>query len=105
MRGDVYRLRADRNARGHEQKGDRYAIIVHADYINLSTWIVVPTSTKAGISTVRPQVSFGDEVTFALTDQIMTIDPEKRIGNFVGRISYQGMMDIDNGIKEMLGFI
>ena len=37
VRGDVYRLRAARDAVGHEQQGPRYAVVLQSDDLNLST--------------------------------------------------------------------
>jgi mRNA interferase MazF len=43
VRGDLYRLRAPRNATGHEQQGARYAVVLQSDAMAaLSTWIVAP---------------------------------------------------------------
>jgi mRNA-degrading endonuclease toxin of MazEF toxin-antitoxin module len=47
VRGDVYRLKP-RSARGHEQQGERYAVVVQANaYHDLSAWLVAPTTTKS----------------------------------------------------------
>ncbi|HZJ05116.1 MAG TPA: type II toxin-antitoxin system PemK/MazF family toxin [Nocardioidaceae bacterium] len=53
MRGEVYRICAPRDDRGHEQRDPRYAVVVQSDQFPLSTWLVAPTSTSA-----RP-ASFG----------------------------------------------
>ncbi|MFA4841099.1 MAG: type II toxin-antitoxin system PemK/MazF family toxin, partial [Agrococcus sp.] len=45
VRGDIYRLKAPRDARGHEQTGSRFAVVVQSDDLHLSTWLVAPTST------------------------------------------------------------
>src|SRR5699024_7834659 len=43
VRGDVYRLRAPKNVRGHEQRGSRHAVVLQADVLcALSTWLVAP---------------------------------------------------------------
>ena len=50
MRGDVYRLKRPRSAQGHEQQGERYAVVVQANaYEHLSTWLVAPTTTSPSI--------------------------------------------------------
>ena len=33
MRGDVHLLRAPWDARGHEQRGPRYAVVLQSDYL------------------------------------------------------------------------
>lgn len=45
MRGDLYRLKAPRDSRGHEQAGQRYAAVLQSDDLPLSTWVIAPTST------------------------------------------------------------
>jgi hypothetical protein len=35
MRGDLYRLKAPRGTRGHEQAGQRYAVVVQSDDLPL----------------------------------------------------------------------
>ena len=48
VRGEVFRLPAPTRARGREQQGARYAIVVQADdYLGLSTVLVAPTSARA----------------------------------------------------------
>jgi mRNA interferase MazF len=47
-RGEVFRLPAPRGARGHEQQGARYAVIVQADeFIDLGTTLVVASGRRA----------------------------------------------------------
>ena len=57
MRGDVYRLKRPRSAQGHEQQGERYAVVVQANaYEHLSTWLVAPTTTKSFGSMIHPTI-------------------------------------------------
>ncbi|WP_218158677.1 type II toxin-antitoxin system PemK/MazF family toxin [Streptosporangium canum] len=57
MRGDVYRLRAPRDAVGHEQRGERFAVLLQSDFLSmLSTLIVAPTSASAGPAIFRPEI-------------------------------------------------
>src|ERR1019366_3870166 len=57
VRGEVFRLPRPRGARGHEQRGARYAVIVQADeFLDLSTPLVAPTSTSAMPATFRPVI-------------------------------------------------
>ena len=69
MRGEVYRLRSPRGARGHEQAGVRYAVVVQSDLLPLSTWLVAPTSTSARAATFRPEVSIEGRSTKVLAEQ------------------------------------
>src|SRR5882672_7954745 len=48
VRGEVFHLPPRRGARGREQRGARYAVIVQADeFLELSTTLVAPTSASA----------------------------------------------------------
>jgi len=56
VRGDLYRLRSDKNTTGPEQRGPRYAVAIQSDGILLSTLIVAPTSTSAQPAIFRPEI-------------------------------------------------
>ncbi len=68
MRGEVFRLKATRNSRGHEQSGTRYAVVVQSDQLPLSTWLVAPTSTSANPATFRPEVQIQGRTTRVLAE-------------------------------------
>ena len=55
VRGDVFRLRSPRGAKGHEQTGSRFAVVVQSDSLALSTWLVAPTSTSALAAAFAPR--------------------------------------------------
>ena len=59
VRGDLYRLRAPKDVRGHEQAGTRFAVVVQSDDLPLSTWVVAPTSTGRREATFRPEIEIG----------------------------------------------
>jgi len=101
-RGDVYNVNFGARA-GHEQEGLRPAIVVQADlYCELSTLWVIPTSTSA-----RPDIEFHVPVTirgkttYALVEQLTTIDRERRIkpGNYLGHLSPDEMEAIDEMMR------
>lgn len=102
MRGDIYRLRAPRDAQGHEQSGPRYAVVVQSDDLPLSTWIVAPTSTSRRAASFRPQIEVGGVPTFVLVEQLTAIDPERRLGEFAGRLSGAELEDIDRALLAVL---
>ncbi|WP_322754243.1 type II toxin-antitoxin system PemK/MazF family toxin [Frankia sp. Cas3] len=102
MRGDVYQMRAPRDARGHEQRGNRYAVIVQSDLLPLSTWLVAPTSTSARPASFRPEVEIDNQATRVLVEQTAAVDPE-RLGRFVGHLSAVEMADIDTALRTVLG--
>ncbi len=101
MRGDVHQLRAPREAKGHEQRGNRYAVVVQSDLLPLSTWLVAPTSTSARPTSFRPEVEVGGKSTLVLVEQIAAIDPE-RLGQLVGHLTQREMADVDDAIRVVL---
>lgn len=60
MRGDLYRLKAQKGLRGHEQAGARFAVVVQSDDLPLSTWLVAPTSTGWREASFRPEIEIND---------------------------------------------
>ena len=103
MRGDVHRLRAPRDVRGHEQRGARYAIVVQSDLLlELSTWLVAPTSTGGGWASFHPSVMIADQATHVLVEQTMAVDPQ-RLGERVGSLSPSELSDIDAALRLVLG--
>lgn len=98
MRGDIYRLRAPRNARGNEQRGTRYAVIVQADDLLLSTVLVAPTSRSASPRVFRPTITIGNEQTQVLVEQTAAIAPE-RLGEIVGHVSRSELEDINRALR------
>lgn len=101
MRGDVYRLRATRDARGHEQHGSRYAVVVQSDDLLLSTVLVAPTSRSAPPRIFRPTITIGDEETQVLVEQTASVAPE-RLGELVGHVSRNELESIDNSLRLAL---
>ena len=102
MRGDVYRLRAPRDAVGHEQRGQRYAVVLQSDELNLSTAIVAPTSTSAHPYVFRPEVIVRGEPTRLMLDQLRAVDVEKAIGERVGRLSPAELVEIGRLLRAVL---
>lgn len=98
MRGDVYQLKAPRAAKGHEQRGSRYAVVVQSDLLPLSTWLVAPTSTSAQPARFRPEVEVAGTSTLVLVEQIAAIDPQ-RLGPCVGRLGHEEMTDVENAMR------
>ncbi|WP_454293801.1 type II toxin-antitoxin system PemK/MazF family toxin [Salana multivorans] len=103
MRGDVYRLRAPRNAKGHEQLGMRYAVVVQSDDLLLSTVLVAPTSTKRAPASFRPEVEIDGERTRILLEQTTAVDPDVRLGEFAGRLSVREVAELDDSLRVVLG--
>ena len=101
MRGDIYRLRAPRDAKGHEQQGRRYAVIVQSDDLTLSTVLVAPTSSSAAPRIFRPTITIGGIETQVLVEQTSAVAPE-RLGDFVGRVSFAELSMIDDALRLAL---
>ena len=102
MRGDVYRLRAPRGARGHEQQGRRYAVVVQSDdFEALSTWLVAPTSTSARPAMFRPAVQVNGDETLVLAEQTSAIDPS-RLGERAGHLSFDELRAVDAALRLVL---
>jgi mRNA interferase MazF len=104
VRGDVYRLRTAQNARGHEQKGVRYAIELQGP-ISLSTVIVAPTSTRAAPAVFRPEIDLDGMTTRVLVDQMAAVDGTLRLGDMAGRLSAGEMAEVDVALRLLLGLL
>lgn len=102
MRGEVYRLRAPRDAGGHEQRDARYAVVVQSDLLPLSTWLVAPTSTAARPASFRPEIDVEGTTALVLAEQTTAVDPQ-RLGACVGRLSLHEMAKLDAALRTDLG--
>ena len=103
VRGEVFRLPRPRGARGHEQRGARYAVIVQADeFLDLSTTLVAPTSTSAMPATFRPVIDLDGTETRVLVEQTTVVDPQ-RLGRSAGRLDPDELHAIDQALSLLLG--
>jgi mRNA interferase MazF len=102
VRGDVHVLHAPRRTRGHDQRGNRYAVVVQSDLLPLSTWLVAPTSTGARPASFRPEIEIGDKSTKVLVEQTAAVDPE-RLGPVVGHLSARELSEVDSALRVVLG--
>ncbi|MFG1875154.1 type II toxin-antitoxin system PemK/MazF family toxin [Sphaerisporangium sp. NPDC049003] len=101
MRGDVYRLRAPRDAVGHEQQGKRFAVLLQADFLSmLSTLIVAPTSASAAPAVFRPEIELNGKATRVLIDQLKAVDVS-RLGDFAGRLSPYELDEVDGVLLKV----
>lgn len=101
VRGDIHALKAPRQARGHEQRGRRYAVIVQSDHLPLSTLLVAPTSTNARPTSFRPSVEIGGQQTLVLVEQTAAVDPS-RLGPYVGRLSHGELLAVVEAMRLVL---
>ena len=103
VRGEVFRLPAPRGARGHEQRGARYAVIVQADeFLDLSTVLVSPTSTSARPASFRPTIALERQQTRVLVEQTTVVDPQ-RLGRSAGRLDADELRSVDEALMLVLG--
>lgn len=103
VRGEVFRLRLPRGARGSEQRGARYAVVVQADeLLALSTVLVSPTSTSAPPRSFRPTIDVDGKPTRVLVEQTTAISPE-RLGRSAGRLSAAELRDLDAALALVFG--
>jgi mRNA interferase MazF len=103
VRGEIFRVPSPRKARGHEQRGSRYAVIVQADeFHQLSTVLVAPTSTVARPASFRPAITLDDTPTRVLVEQTTVVDPE-RLGKSAGRVDASELQAIDRALSLVLG--
>ena len=101
MRGEIFRLRAPRGGRGHEQSGTRYAVVIQSDQLPLSTLLVAPTSTAARVASFRPEVKIAGRVTRVLAEQATAVDPS-RLGASVGYLSFDEMHRVDAALRIVM---
>lgn len=104
MKGAVYELKSSKAARGHEQRGNRLAVVVLASrYEHLSQWLVVPTSTSARPYIFRPEITVPARgTTLALCDALVSVDPEERLGKAVASLSLHDMQAMETALANLL---
>lgn len=103
VRGDIYRLEAPKDSRGHEQAGARFAVVVQSDDLPLSTWIIAPTSTGRREASFRPEIEIDGVKTRVLVGQLAVVDPETRLGDLVGRLDTAERQAVDSALAAVLG--
>lgn len=101
-RGEVYRLRTPR-AVGHEQAGERFAVVVQSDeHLPRSVVVVAITSRSARATDFRPEVEVRGEVTKVMVEQVTAVDVG-RLGDLVGLVSPEEQWGIDHALRDVLG--
>ena len=101
MRGDIHRLRAPKATRGHEQRGERFAVILQSDDLVLSTVLVAPTSRSSAPQIFRPTIEVGNDSTQVLVEQTAAVAPE-RLGDFLGQLSIDELAAVDDALRLVL---
>jgi mRNA interferase MazF len=96
-------LRVPRGARGAEQRGARFAVVVQADeLLALSTVLVAPTSRSAPARSFRPAIELGGRLTRVLVEQTTAVSTE-RLGASAGRLSAEELQDLDEALSTVFG--
>lgn len=98
VRGDVHRLRAPHGARGTEQRGSRFGVVMQSDDLLLSTLLVAPTSRSAQPRIFRPSILVAGQKTQVLTEQCTAVAPE-RLGELVGHATRRELDSIDAALR------
>jgi mRNA interferase MazF len=103
VRGEIFRLPPRRGARGREQRGARYAVVVQADeFLDLSTALVAPTSASARAASFRPTIVLGGSEQRVLVEQTTVVDPQ-RLGRSAGRLAASELRAVDEALRLVLG--
>ena len=103
VRGEIFRLPSPQGARGREQRGARYAVVVQADeLLALSTVLVSPTSTGARPASFRPTITLDGVTTRVLVEQTTVVDPQ-RLGRSAGRLDADELQMLDDALALVLG--
>ena len=101
-RGDVHRFRIPKGI-GHEQQGERYAVVVQADeLLPRSVILVAPTSRSARPASFRPEVDVARRATRVLVEQLGAVDA-RRLGARVGHLTADEMWAVDDALATVLG--
>lgn len=100
-RGDVFELRLPRGV-GHEQRGDRYGVVVQSDaMLARSVVLVAPTSTSARPASFRPVIELEGQETTVLVEQVGAVDVS-RLGDVVGHLRPEEQWGVDLALSTVL---
>ena len=102
QRGDVYRFKVPKGV-GHEQRGERYGVVVQADVmLPRSIVVIAPTSRSAKPGSFRPEVEVAGGSTRVLVEQLGAVNVQ-RLGRRVGSLTAEEMWSIDDALVVVLG--
>lgn len=102
LRGDIYRLKVPKDT-GHEQRGDRYGVVVQAEeFLPRSVVIVAPTSRSAKQASFRPEIDVEGQRTQVLVEQLGAVDAS-RLGELSGHLSPEELWGVDEALSTVLG--
>ena len=102
QRGDVYRFKVPKGV-GHEQRGERYGVVVQSDVmLPRSVVVIAPTSRSAKPGSFRPEVEVAGGSTRVLVEQLGAVNVQ-RLGRCVGSLTAEEMWSIDDALVVVLG--
>ena len=102
QRGEVYKFRVPKGM-GHEQGGERFAVVVQADeLLPRSVVLVAPTSRSARPASFRPEIEVGGVVTRVLVEQLGAVDVH-RLGKRIGHLAVEEVWAVDDALATVLG--
>ncbi|NLU66691.1 type II toxin-antitoxin system PemK/MazF family toxin [Streptomyces sp. HNM0574] len=105
IRGAVYRIDLGDAKRGREQRGKRLGLVLSIQRDDWSVVTVVPTSTSAQPSVLRPELEIAGRPTRLLVDQIRTIDTEYVVGDPVDYLPREEMAEVETVVSRYLGLV
>ena len=102
QRGEVFRFKVPKGV-GHEQRGERFGVIVQSgSMLPRSVILVAPTSRSARPASFRPEASIAGDTTRVLVEQVGAVDAQ-RLGRRVGRLAADEMWAVDEALVTVLG--
>jgi len=102
MRGAIFELRANPNAKGYEQQEPRYVVVLQSDTLPMPTVVAAPTTTHSWDTPFHPEIEFNGRCRI-LIEQIARMDPAVRFSRKVGAVSPIEQLEIDRAVKLVLG--
>lgn len=103
FRSDIRAFRPARTAKGHEQQGRRYAVVLQTNEFQwLNTVVVAPTSTVAQPAIFRPELTIRGRKTRILLDQVIAAD-RSRVGTKVAHLAPHQMAEVEFALGRLLG--
>ena len=102
QRGDVYRFRVPKGV-GHEQRGERFAVVIQSDaMLPRSVVVVAPTSTSARPASFRPEIEVAGDRTRVLVEHLGAVDAQ-RLGRRVAKLTAAELWSVDEALVVVLG--
>lgn len=101
LRGDIFGFKVA-NAIGHEQRGDRFGVVVQADeFLPRSVVLVAPTSRSVRPASFRPEIHVLGDLTRVLVEHVGAADAS-RLGTLAGHLSPEEMWGVDEALLTIL---